>query len=211
MARSKLHRKAQRLLALVAASALAWACAGRSSDPEPGLEAPAPASAGAGGGGAGGGPSNTPPDGTGAAASTAPYCSPIGVPMVSSATYRGATRPVADAGVPIPDGGASDAGFDSGAEATGIAPDARVEVNVQMSFPWGEPFAIGSIRPVTEGVSVLEDAGGRSFTLSIPAGATLVRVVFRYVCGAQDEDLEVEIALHPSGVQARVVGYAPPF
>jgi hypothetical protein len=153
-----------------------------------------------------------PPDGTGGATSAAPYCSPIGVPGVSSATYLGSTRPAADAGAPTPDGGTNDAGVDSGAEATGVAPDARVEVNVQLHFPWGEPFAIGSIRPVTEGVSVLEDlAGGRSFTLSIPASATLVSAVFRYVCGAQDDDLRIEIALHPSSVQARVVGYDPPF
>jgi len=135
------------------------------------------------------------------------------VPMVTSATYLSDARPLlVDAGAPLADSGASDAGFDTDAGSTNSSLEAHVEVEIRISFPWGIPFEIGPVMPLSEGVQVLTPASSaRRFTLSIPANVATAMVEFRYVCGAQDEYLQVEVALHATSVEARVVIYSAPF
>lgn len=196
---------------------------------------------GASSAGAGGGGAVVPPTGTGGAIDMGPYCSPIGVPSISYVSYLTEARPLppllADAGAAPLDGGAGDAGLNGSGDAgpgdagpgdaglpdlgdAAFAPDARprsssaearVEIAVDMTFPWGIPFAVGPVTPLTEGVEVLGQLVSSSFQLSIPARLTSAMVSFHYLCGPQEVDLEIEIALHQDSVQARLVFYDPPF
>ena len=133
--------------------------------------------------------------------------------MVTFASYLSDARPLlVDAGAPLADSGASDAGFDTDAGSTNSSLEARVEVEIRIDFPWGIPFEIGPVMPLSEGVQVLTPASNAGlFKLSIPAHAATVRVEFRYVCGPEDEFLQVEVALHATSVEARVVAYSAPF
>jgi len=68
------------------------------------------------------------------------------------------------------------------------------------------------VTALSDGVQVLTPtSSARRCTLSIPAQAATAMVQFRYVCGPQDMFLQVEVALHATRVEARVVFYTAPF
>ena len=135
-------------------------------------------------GGVGGNPAVIPSRaGMGGTSSMSPYCSPIGVPMVASASYLSDARPLlVDAGAPLADSGASDAGLDVDAGSTNSSLEGSVEVVIVINFAWGIPFDVGPAISLTEGVQVLTPTSSASrFVLSIPARAATAMVEFRYV------------------------------